>query len=708
MIINFRSIVDSLTVPTFVIGLDHTVLAWNRACELLTGIKAEDIIGTKEAWRGFYTSERPCLVDVVVDSAESKLSVLYPVYGSSKFSRGSHAESWFENINGKKRYLIFDAEPIYGESGQLIGGVENLEDVTEIKEVEERLMLSDKVFSYTNQSILITDSEHRIIQANKAFSELTGYEFSEVLGQNLNILQSEHRDEVLFNNMYETLNLTGHWVGEIWGQRRDGSVFPKWLSINKVADTITQQITHYVVIFTDITERKRNEEKVRHLAFHDTLTELPNRILFLDRLEQAISDSIRNQSMVALLFIDLDRFKIVNDTLGHHIGDLLLKEVASRLKNATRETDTVARLGGDEFVIILPDLQHESSAGKVARQLLRNFDEMVYIDDHELYTTLSIGISIFPIDGMNSEMLMQSADTAMYHVKGSGKNNYQYFTHSMTEIAKERAKLEKDLRSALEKNELELHFQPKISTNPQRVVGCEALLRWKHPTQGYIPPDKFIPIAEEAGLIVQIGEWVMDEAARCAAQWCQHGLTDFSMAINLSPSQFKDDTLSDKLRQCIDKSTLTPDHIELEITENVFMNSIQASSDGLVTLKQLGVRLAIDDFGTGYSSLSYLKSFDINTLKIDKSFVNDIHTKADSAAIVSAVISLAHNLGLTVVAEGVETEEQLAFLEGLNCDIYQGYLFSRPLPADAFFEYTQQQICAIQHQPNISYFHKNQ
>jgi len=690
--IDFTSVVDSSSVATFVISADHTVLAWNRACEILTGVKAQDVVGSKNAWRGFYDSERPCLVDVVVDKAEDRLGEYYDAYGKSTYSRGLHAESWFLNINGRKRYLLFHAEPIYDENGLLIAGVENLEDVTEIKQVEERLMLSDKVFSYTNQSILITDAKQRIVQVNQAFTKLTGYQFDEVIGKSPGILESGRHNEQFFDDMEAELVKSGHWEGEIWDKRKDGTIYPKWLSITTVLDPDDdKKVTHYIAIFTDITERKKSEEKVRHIAFHDSLTQLPNRTLFYDRLERAIKDAHREKTKVALMFIDLDRFKIVNDTLGHHIGDVLLQEIAERLKDNVRNSDTVARLGGDEFVVILPDIARARDVSKVAIKLLENINQPIVIEENELYTTPSIGISLYPTDGLTVEALMQSADTAMYHVKEAGKNNFQYFTQAMTKAAQARAGLETDLRVALEKGEFELYYQPKVKVDPLRVVGCEALIRWNHPEHGFIPPDVFIPITEEIGFILPLGEWILNEAAQQIASWRQQGLLEVAMAINLSPAQFKDEKLVKKIQDCMKLSTLDADMLEFEITESILMDNIQATSEGLLSLKKLGVSLAIDDFGTGYSSLSYLKSFDIDTLKIDKSFVDDIHIDSDNAEIVSAVMSLSHNLGLTVVSEGVETQEQLDILADLGCDVFQGYLFSKPLPANEFFEYVTKQ-----------------
>ncbi len=688
MPIKFKNIVQSMTVPTFIIDTEHRVVAWNTACERMTGIKAEDIIGTREAWRGFYPTPRPCLADLVLDQAYQELDQLYPSHGNSKFSQGMHAENWFADINGKKRYLIFDAEPIYDDHGQLIGVLENLEDITEIKTVEERLMLSDKVFTYTNQAILITDAKNRIIATNQAFTRLTGYELEEVSGKTPAILSSGRHGPEFYAQLWHNLLTQRHWEGEIWDRRKDGTIYPKWLTINAVVDK-NDHPTHFIAIFTDISERKQAEARIQHIAFHDALTGLPNRMLFHDRLQQAIHEAHREKTQIGLMFIDLDRFKLVNDTLGHHIGDLLLQEVASRLRECVRETDTVARLGGDEFVVILPSIHHASDAGMVASKVLRAISQEIEVDGHSLFTPPSIGISIYPIDGETAEALMQSADTAMYHVKESGKNNFQFFTSSMNEVAQQRATIEQDLRIALKDRQFELYYQPKLKMNPLRIVGCEALIRWKHPKHGYIPPDKFIPIAEETGLMLPIGEWVMSEAAKQLAQWTNAGYRPMLMAINLSAAQFRDRNLLEKLQELVTIAKLEPKYLEIEITESILMDSVATSADSLIKLKAQGIRLAIDDFGTGYSSLAYLKTFAVDTLKIDKSFVRDMTTDSSDAAIVSAIISLSHKLGLQVVAEGVETAEQLAFLCSADCDIFQGYYFSRPLPAAQFLEFVQ-------------------
>lgn len=671
------------------VDTEQTVLAWNPACEFLTGIKANSIIGSKNAWRAFYDTERPILSDFIINDDRASLEHWYPNHGSSQRNQGIQAEAWFSKLNGKKRYLTFDAAPILDDDGNTIAAVQSLEDITEIKQVEDRLMLSDKVFSSTNQAIMITDAKHRIVQSNQSFTRLTGYELEEVMGKSSSILRSDEHDDEFYQAMQESLDTKGHWEGEIWDKRKDNELFAKWLSVSSVFDDKTKKVSHYISLFSDITERKLLEDEVRHIAFHDSLTGLPNRILFYDRLESAIESAKRKSVYTALMFIDLDRFKNVNDTLGHHIGDILLQEVSARLKQTVRGADTVARLGGDEFVIILPDIERFDDVSLVADKLLTSLNQPFNIENNELFSPPSIGISLFPIDGLTPEVLMQSADTAMYHAKEQGRNHYQYFTQAMTDVAHERASLEHDLRLAIELEELELHYQPKVALHPTRVVGCEALLRWRRAGGDYIPPDKFIPIAEDAGLMNDIGEWVLLQAAKDVNAWRSQGLDELCIAINLSPIQFSDESLPDKIHSFLKSTDLSPALLELEITESILMDSIKMSSEAVKTIKETGVEIAIDDFGTGYSSLAYLKSFAINTLKIDRSFINDIHTSKDSSEIVSAVISLSHNLELNVVAEGVETKEQLAFLSHLDCDIYQGYYFSKPLPADVFYEFAQ-------------------
>ncbi len=439
MKIQLDTIVQSLTVPTFVIDIQHRVVAWNRACENLTGIKAADILGTTESWRGFYSSPRPCLADVVLDSSFGQLDELYPVHGNAKFSQGLHAENWFDDINGKRRYLIFDAEPLYDEHGKLIGALENLEDVTEFKESEQvqqnlldRLKLSDRVFTHTDQAILISDSANRIITVNPAFTRLTGFTQEEVFEKSPSILSSGRHGPEFYAAMWHSLLTEGHWEGEVWDRRKDGSIYPKWLSITTVHDNRSKDPSYFIATFSDITERKKGEAFIQHLAFHDALTGLPNRLLFQDRLQQAILEAHRSKSLVALMFIDLDRFKQINDTLGHKIGDLLLQSVATRLRECVRETDTVARLGGDEFVVILSDLHQREVAGHIANKILLSLGRPMDLEGQSVAAPPSIGIALFPEDASKGEELMQHADTAMYEAKTAGRNNFQFYTPSMT------------------------------------------------------------------------------------------------------------------------------------------------------------------------------------------------------------------------------------------------------------------------------------
>lgn len=428
-------------------------------------------------------------------------------------------------------------------------------------------------------------------------------------------------------------------------------------------------------------ERKRTEQHIHQLANYDRLTKLPNRDLCQDRLRQAIAQAARQNTLVALLFFDLDRFKVINETLGHAHGDQLLQHVAQRMKSSLRETDTVGRLGGDEFVVILTGLTDTSDAARVAQNILNTLVRPITLDDHEVFVTTSIGISLYPNDAKDVESLTQNADTAMYRAKEQGRNHYQFYTLDMNARALERLNLENDLRHALERDEFLLHYQPQLDLSSQQIVGFEALLRWDHTDLGFISPVDFIPIAEETGLIMPIGEWVLNAACQQAKQWQDQGFKNANIAVNLSNRQFAQENVLETVTKALDSAGLDPSHLELEITESCVMVNPEEAIVVLRQLNDMGVRISIDDFGTGYSSLSYLKRFPLDTLKIDRSFVNDITDDPDSAVIVEAILAMAHSLRLNVVAEGVETREQMAFLEAHDCDMIQGYLLSKPLPA---------------------------
>ncbi|MBS4095783.1 MAG: EAL domain-containing protein [Sulfuricella sp.] len=558
-----------------------------------------------------------------------------------------------------------------------------VEDISGQREAEENLRLAAKVFDSSIEGILITDAASRIITVNQAFTQITGYQAEDAIGNTPALLQSGKHNAEFYREMWRTLRETGQWRGEIWNRRKSGETYLEWLTISAVKND-KGEIVNFVAVFSDITSRKLAEERLNYLANHDALTGLPNRVLFLERLGLSLARAHRTQKMVAVMFFDLDRFKIINDTLGHAAGDQLLQEVALRVSTCLREDDTVARLGGDEFTVILEGIGEEKYVAMVAQKIIEILAKPIKLADHEMFITASVGISVYPNDGVESHALVRHADVAMYRAKEMGKNNYQFFKTEMNTRAFERLTLENSLRRALERNEFELHYQPQLDLRTGRVVGAEALIRWRHPDMGLISPDRFIPIAEETGLIIPIGEWVLRSACAQNKAWQKAGHAPLHVAVNLSGRQFKQKDLLRMIERAFAESGLSPEYLELEITESVIMEHADETIATLACMKSMGFQLSIDDFGTGYSSLSYLKRFPIDTLKIDRSFVRDITTDQDDAAITAAVIALAHSLKLKVVAEGVENAEQLEFLRGQGCDMIQGFHFSRPMSVDAF------------------------
>lgn len=546
-----------------------------------------------------------------------------------------------------------------------------------------RLRLAERVFETTFEGIMVTDANSLIESVNPAFTKITGYELHEVLGKKPDILSSGRHDPEYYRKMQLELTQNGCWQGEIWNRRKDGEIYPEWLSISVVKNK-EGEITNYVAIFSDITERKASEDHVRHLAHHDALTSLPNRMLLMERLSHALTHAHRQGKMVAVMFLDLDRFKNINDTLGHTVGDQLLKNVAERLSECVREDDTVARLGGDEFVIVLEDVFSIQDVAGIAQKLINAMERPVMLERQELFVTTSIGISVYPDDGDNADTLIKHADTAMYRAKEQGRNNSQFYTADMNERALERLTMENSLRHALERNEFLLYYQPQVDLKTRSITGMEALLRWQHPDFGLVSPSRFIPIAEETGLIVPIGEWVLRAACFQNKAWQDAGMPRLHVAVNLSARQFKQPNLVNVVSQALADSGLEPCYLELEITESIAMEHAEETITRLNELKAMGVAISMDDFGTGHSSLSYLKRFPIDTLKIDQSFVQDVLLDSQDAAIAAAISTMARSLKMKVVTEGVETQEQVGFLREHDRDEVQGYYFSHPLPADAF------------------------
>jgi diguanylate cyclase (GGDEF)-like protein/PAS domain S-box-containing protein len=555
--------------------------------------------------------------------------------------------------------------------------------------VAEELRLYANAFHSSGEAMLISDRHNRIVNVNAAFTEQTGYSLGEVRGKNPHVLSSGKTPNAVYEEMWRCLQDNGHWKGEIWDQKKTGEVYPKWASISAIRDA-DQNVMFHIASYSDISERKANEARIDYLAHHDALTGLINRYNLENRLDQALLSAHRDGLLVAVMFIDMDRFKTINDTLGHHVGDQLLIEVARRLREGVRESDIVARLGGDEFIVVLTHITDEMDAAPLADKILRSLGQPYIFDGKELHSTPSIGIAVYPGDGEDGPSLMKNADTAMYHAKEFGRNNVQYFTPAMNAAASERLGLENDLHQALRNNQLHLHYQPQVRSRGGGVFGVEALARWRHPVHGDISPLKFIPIAEESGLIEALGSWVLEAACRQLGAWRAEGVADLRMAVNLSAQQLRSPGLVQSVDALLKRHGLKGRDLELEITESVAMENPERAIDQLQALRDLGIQLAIDDFGTGYSSLAYLKRLPIQVLKLDRTFVRDIETDPSDAEISAATLALAHNLGLKVVAEGVETEAQRDFLIRHQCDFMQGFLFSKPLPAEAALRFIRE------------------
>ncbi len=570
------------------------------------------------------------------------------------------------------------------QAGRVVGVVVTFFDLTERIRGEDKSRLAATMFESTHEGVMITDAKGRILAVNQAFTRVTGYEEEEAVGHSPSLLRSGYHEPDFYAVIWRALDEAGHWQGEIWNRRKNGEVYPELLSISAVHDR-HGAVCNYVGVFTDISQIKESEAKLAHLAHYDPLTGLPNRLLLSSRLQHALDQAQRQSDRVAILFLDLDRFKNVNDSLGHQAGDELLCAVTERLTRRLRGEDTLARLGGDEFVVLLERLHEPRDAAMVARSMLDALAEpFALARGHEVYIGASIGISVYPDDGDNVPQLIQHADVAMYQAKDQGRNAYGFYTQALTENANQRLEMETKLRRGLERNEFILHYQPQVSLSDGRLIGAEVLVRWQRKGEGLIPPNQFIPLAEETGLIVPLGEWVLREACSQWARWQREGHAPITLAVNISPRQFRQQDLAQVVDRVLAETGMPASALELELTEGALMHQGEDAEFTLRELKRLGVALAIDDFGTGYSSLAYLKRFPIDRLKIDQSFVRDISTDPNDSELVSTIIAMGRNLKLQVLAEGVETPEQLAFLVDKECDAYQGYLFSRPLPSEAF------------------------
>ena len=556
------------------------------------------------------------------------------------------------------------------------------ERTSELSATNARLKLLAAALEAAANSITVTDAKGNIVWTNPAFSALYGYSAEEVMGKNCSLLRSDVQDARFYKEMWDVISSGRTWRGEIVNRRKDGALIPEEMTITPV-ESQPGTITHFIAIKQDISERKLAQQRVNYLAYYDALTGLPNRMLLREHLNTAVAAARRRGRGVALLFLDLDRFKIINDSLGHSFGDLLLRQVASRLKNEIRQEDTVARVGGDEFLILLNNVENFAEVEVIATRIVKSVMGEFVIQGRTVSVTCSLGISVFPEHGEDAEALIKNADMAMYSAKEQGSNTFCFFTDEMNMALMERLNLENGLRSAIDKGELFLVYQPQINIANGSVIGMEALIRWQSREWGLVMPDRFIRVAENSGLIVPIGEWVLRTACRQMKQWQDNGLLLAPIAVNVSAVQFRQEGFRELIKQVLDETGLDPQYLELELTESLLLSNEDVMFEVLNGLKSMGLKLAIDDFGTGYSSLSYLRQFPVTKLKIDRSFIREVELNLDDAAITAAIISMAKVLDLKVIAEGIENEAQLLFLMKHECDEGQGYFFSRPLNVQA-------------------------
>ncbi|GEM_PF-1180176 len=554
---------------------------------------------------------------------------------------------------------------------------------------QAELKLAAKVIEHTPDAIVVTDSKGSIISANPAFFKNTGFSQGELLGNSISLIESGYHDTRFFTDMWNHINQKGEWQGEIWNRDKSGTILPEWLNIIALEES-NGDPNFFIGIYSDVARQRQVMDRIHRLAYYDILTRLPNRQLFNDRLDQALKYASRNNRLLGLLFIDLDRFKNINDTLGHATGDKVLALAATRMQECVRQTDTLARLGGDEFTIILQDISEEFDAVLVAEKILHTFKSPMRLDDHELYLTPSVGISLFPDNGSTVDDLIKFADTAMYRAKELGGNNYQLFDSNMSEPFRWNLEVETALRRAIESDTIQLLYQPQFDLHTGAIVGLEALARWNDPEMGVISPGTFIRVAENTGLIHQLGERVLKIATQQAIRWGSQGITGLRIAVNVSTLQLKQQEFFDKVKAITGRCQQSGNSIELEITETSLMENAKFMEDILGRFADIGLEVAVDDFGTGYSSLSYMKRLPIDLLKIDQSFVKDLPSNVNDTAICRAIIAMAHSLNLRVLAEGVETEEQMQFLRKENCDEMQGYLYSKPISADEISEMIRQ------------------
>lgn len=663
---------------------------FNPAAQQMLGYTWDEVVG-RETPLIFHLPEE-------IEARAAALSVAHGTATSPDFSvfivglgaAASHLDAdWtFVRKDGSRLPVSLTVSQLKGDGGEIEGYLGIAADISQRRQLEQDLRIAAIAFE-SQAAIMVTDASQCILQVNQAFSRLTGYTAEEAIGQRPSLLKSGWQDAAFYVDMWRELSETGHWQGEIWNRRKNGEIFPEWLTISGVRDS-WGKLTHFVSTFSDISNLKVAESEIHHLAFYDPLTSMPNRRLLLNRLEKSCSTSRRSGQHGALLMIDLDHFKTLNDTLGHDVGDRLLVEVAKRLADCIREGDTAARLGGDEFIVMLDNLgrdaesagvQAEIVAEKIRLELARPY---LLQADTEYFRSASVGISLFYGHDKSVDVLLKQADIALYKAKDAGRNTIRFFDCAMQTALDERAALEAGLRRALSRDELILHVQPQVNAERQ-LIGAEVLLRWHPPNQPMVLPGDFIPLAEDTGLIVPIGLWVLDQACAELRRWADEpGMAELYMAVNVSARQFRQPDFVTQVADALSRHAVNPQRLKLELTESLLLDNVEDVVEKMQALRRLGVRFSLDDFGTGYASLSYLKRFPFEQLKVDRSFIRDIMTNSDDAGIVRAIIAMGNTLRLSVVAEGVEDSEQHAYLVRHGCSLFQGYLFGKPMSFEDF------------------------
>ena len=668
----FKSAIENSDNSIVITDLDRHIEYVNEAFEIHTGYTKEEVYG-----------KNPNVLksDLVSDDVYKELN--------STLERG---EKWQgELINRRKDgtllYERVSIVPIFMD-GELVQYLAIKLDVTEYIRQQKILQQSATVYDTMEDGIVITDNKKKIISVNSAFIKIFGYNEEELLGKEPMVITSLKEDAVFYKKMWYELLHTGRWSGKVNNRSKSNEIIPIWLTIAVVKDD-KNKIQNFIAVYTNLKEIIKMEEKAEYLAYHDSLTQLPNRAQFERQIEDILALSKVNNEMVAVLFIDLDRFKVINDTLGHHVGDGILVEIAKRVNRVLEKSDVLARIGGDEFVIIMNNIKEKKYAGKLAEKILAVIREPITVQDYHLYTTASIGIAMYPDDGNERNEIIKHADSAMYHAKDKGKDTYQFYTKQLSLDVEERLSLEQELLHALEREELLLYYQPQYDLHSGKISGAEALLRWNSKNLGWVPPDDFISIAEETGIIVNIGYFVFEEACKEYMRWQEIGLDIGSISINMSSIQFREEDLFERLKRIILDVGIPAYKIEVEITEHFIMEYATTSLTILEDLRNIGCRISIDDFGTGYSSMSYMKSLALDTIKIDKSFIMDLPGDTHDAEVSKAIIALSKSLGYQVIAEGIETLEQENFLRKYHCDIGQGFYFAKPMDKKTFIDFVK-------------------